>query len=42
MIRDEEQHGEAAMAAGGAALPAPAKWAMSALSQVMKKTTYRL
>ena len=42
MITDEEQHGEAALAAGGAALPPPAKWAMSAMSQLMKKTTYRL
>lgn len=42
MIQDEEQHGEAALAAGGAPLPAPAKWAMAAMSQVMKKTTYRL
>ncbi len=42
MIKDEEQHGEAALAAGGAALPTPAKWAMSAMSQLMKKTTYRL
>lgn len=42
MIKDEEQHGEAALAAGGAALPSPAKWAMSAMSQLMKKTTYRL
>ena len=42
MIKDEEQHGEAALAAGGAALPPPAKWVMSAMSQLMKKTTYRL
>ncbi len=42
MIKDEEQHGEAALAAGGAPLPAPAKWAMTAMSQLMKKTTYRL
>jgi ubiquinone biosynthesis monooxygenase Coq7 len=42
MIIDEEQHGKAALDAGGTPLPAPAKWAMTAVSQVMKKTTYRL
>ena len=42
MIIDEEQHGKAALDAGGMPLPAPAKWAMAAVSQVMKKTTYRL
>lgn len=42
MIIDEEHHGETALAAGGAPLPAPVKWAMTAMSQVMKKTTYRL
>lgn len=42
MIQDEEQHGEAALAAGGAQLPAPAKLAMAAVSQLMKKTTYRV
>ena len=42
MIIDEEQHGQAALDAGGTPLPAPAKWAMAAVSQVMKKTTYRL
>jgi ubiquinone biosynthesis monooxygenase Coq7 len=42
MIIDEEQHGQAALDAGGTPLPTPAKWAMAAVSQVMKKTTYRL
>jgi ubiquinone biosynthesis monooxygenase Coq7 len=42
MIIDEEQHGKAALDAGGTPLPVPAKWAMAAVSQVMKKTTYRL
>ena len=42
MIIDEEQHGKAALDAGGMPLPAPAKWAMAAVSQVMKKTAYRL
>ncbi|MCG8413454.1 MAG: 2-polyprenyl-3-methyl-6-methoxy-1,4-benzoquinone monooxygenase [Pseudomonadales bacterium] len=42
MIVDEKQHGETAKAAGGADLPVPLRQAMTALSQVMKKTTYRL
>ena len=42
MIVDEKQHGEAASAAGGAELPAPFKQAMTTMSQVMKKTTYRI
>ncbi len=42
MIVDEKQHGETAKAAGGADLPPPLQQAMTALSQVMKKTTYRL
>lgn len=42
MINDEREHGESAKQAGGADLPLPIKHAMSALSVVMKKTTYRL
>ena len=42
MISDEKQHGESARDAGGADLPAPIKQAMTAMSQVMKKTTYRI
>lgn len=42
MILDEKQHGESARDAGGADLPAPIKQAMTAMSQVMKKTTYRI
>ncbi len=42
MIRDEKHHGESARDAGGADLPAAIKQAMSAMSQVMKKTTYRI
>lgn len=42
MIVDERQHGEAARAAGGAALPTPVRQLMSAMSQLMKQTTYRL
>lgn len=42
MISDERQHGETAKSAGGADLPQPLRQAMSAMSQVMKKTTYRI
>lgn len=42
MIVDEREHGEAARAAGGADLPLPVRQMMSAVSEVMKKTTYRL
>ncbi len=42
MISDEKHHGESARDAGGADLPAPIKQAMTAMSQVMKKTTYRI
>lgn len=42
MIVDEKQHGETAKQAGGADLPQPIQQAMTLLSQVMKKTTYRI
>lgn len=42
MISDEKQHGDAARDAGGANLPTAMKQAMSAMSEVMKKTTYRI
>lgn len=42
MISDERQHGETARQAGGADLPFPVRQAMNALSQVMKKTVYRI
>lgn len=42
MIDDERKHGESAKQAGGAELPLPIKHAMSLMSFVMKKTTYRL
>jgi ubiquinone biosynthesis monooxygenase Coq7 len=42
MISDEKQHGEAAQQAGGAPLPSPVRNLMSAVSQVMKQTTYRI
>lgn len=42
MIADEKQHGESARDAGGAELPQPIKQAMSAMSEVMKRSTYHL
>ena len=42
MIADEKHHGESAREAGGAELPAPIKQAMTAMSEVMKKTTYHV
>ena len=42
MIIDERQHGETAKQAGGADLPFPVRQAMAGLSQVMKKTVYRV
>ena len=42
MIIDEKQHGESARDAGGAELPLPVRQAMTFMSQVMKKTTYRI
>ena len=42
MIIDEQQHGETARQAGGAALPVPLQQTMLLLSQIMKKATYRL
>jgi len=42
MIVDERNHGETAKAAGGAELPLPIKRLMSGMSQVMKKTVYRV
>ena len=42
MIKDERQHGETAKEAGGADLPLPVKQAMTAMAQIMKKTTYHI
>ncbi|PCJ23796.1 MAG: demethoxyubiquinone hydroxylase family protein [SAR86 cluster bacterium] len=42
MIIDEKQHGDTAREAGGANLPAPLKQAMTTMSDIMKKTTYRI
>jgi ubiquinone biosynthesis monooxygenase Coq7 len=40
MLVDEKQHGENAMEAGGADLPGPVKDVMTAVSQVMTKSSY--
>ncbi len=42
MISDERQHGDSAREAGAAELPAPIKTAMTTVSELMKKTTYRI
>jgi len=42
MIVDERKHGESASDAGGADLPLPVKQLMAGLSEVMKKTVYRI
>jgi len=42
MIADEKHHGDSARDAGGAELPAPIKQAMTVMSEVMKKSTYRI
>ncbi len=42
MIVDERKHGESASDAGGADLPQPVKQLMAGLSEVMKKTVYRI
>jgi 3-demethoxyubiquinol 3-hydroxylase len=40
MKQDEAQHAEAALAAGGAPLPAPVRWLMRAASKVMTGTAH--
>ena len=40
MLEDEERHGENALAAGGQRFPRPVKDAMSAVSQVMTRSSY--
>jgi ubiquinone biosynthesis monooxygenase Coq7 len=42
MRRDEQEHADSALNAGGARFPAPVKLGMSLLSKVMTKTTYRI
>ena len=42
MVEDEQRHGDTAMAAGGAELPAPVKNVMTAVANVMTKRSYYL
>ena len=42
MLEDEQRHGDNALEAGGADFPRPVKDAMSAVSQVMTRSSYRV
>lgn len=42
MLEDEQRHGENALEAGGTDFPRPVKDAMSAVSQVMTRSSYRI
>ena len=42
MLIDEKKHGDSARSAGGSELPLPLKKAMGLVSEVMKKTVYRI
>lgn len=42
MKQDEARHADAALAAGGAGLPAPVRWAMRAAAKVMTVTAHRI
>jgi ubiquinone biosynthesis monooxygenase Coq7 len=42
MLEDEQRHGESALKAGGANFPRPLKDAMSSVSRLMTRTSYRL
>ncbi|MDG2272440.1 MAG: 2-polyprenyl-3-methyl-6-methoxy-1,4-benzoquinone monooxygenase [Halioglobus sp.] len=42
MLEDEQRHGDKALEAGGMDFPRPMKKAMSALSQLMTQTSYRI
>ena len=42
MLVDEEEHGHAALASGGARFPAPLKGVMSLVSKVMTSASYRV
>ncbi len=42
MLEDEERHGDNALAAGGTDFPKPVKDAMTAVSQVMTRTAYKI
>jgi ubiquinone biosynthesis monooxygenase Coq7 len=40
MLEDEERHGDNALAAGGTDFPRPVKDAMTAVSQLMTRSSY--
>ena len=42
MLEDEQRHGENALDAGGTEFPSPVKDAMTTVSQVMTRTSYRI
>ena len=42
MLEDEQRHGDNALEAGGTEFPRPVKDAMSTVSQVMTRTSYRI
>jgi ubiquinone biosynthesis monooxygenase Coq7 len=42
MLEDEQRHGDNALEAGGMNFPRPIKQAMSALSLLMTRTSYRI
>jgi len=42
MLEDEQRHGENALSAGGKDFPRPVKDAMTAVSQVMTHSSYRI
>jgi ubiquinone biosynthesis monooxygenase Coq7 len=42
MLEDEQRHGDNALEAGGMDFPRPIKQAMSALSLLMTRTSYRI
>ncbi len=42
MLEDEERHGKNALKAGGEDFPRPVKDAMTAVSQLMTRSSYRL
>ena len=42
MLEDEQRHGESALDAGGTEFPGPVKDAMTTVSQVMTRTSYRI
>jgi ubiquinone biosynthesis monooxygenase Coq7 len=42
MLEDEQRHGDNALDAGGINFPQPIKQAMTALSLLMTRTSYRI